>query len=390
MENKNNLNWVNVSVPPEGNWKNGKWQSYKPTSDSYYASLMSDLDKIDNVSELDEEQVLRIKEKFKEVENSLKEKIKPKTITISGPTHNKIKEHCTITMENIGDWSEKILLSATKNLSNERILLDALKTYKEKVLRGPNNIEGFMGKDKLVNRINMDIEYYTYQTGLYFQLGKCAPSECILNAIKNIPNSTVSRMPIDDADVLYSPKITEGLNNKNNPDYFTDAIINHMNKNNLDIAISVQSSNDEKGKYRDDITKAFKDSLGFDFDMEMKFTPDGKIRNNDQDKHKGQWGEPGIPGTKNNSEAFLSERLKKTPINVVPEKLVIDEDINTSTNNWDGYEKEMSNTTRELLIKHEEKVLREEFEKHMADEKEKAFQTYLFHKQTEEKLKNSK
>jgi hypothetical protein len=331
-ENKNNL-------------MRGKWQSYKPaTNDSYYASLMSDLDKIDNVSELDEEQVLRIKEKFKEVENSLKEKIKPKTITISGPTHNKIKEHCTITMENIGDWSEKILLSATKNLSNERILLDALKTYKEKVLKGPNNIEGFMGKDKLVNRINMDIEYYTYQTGLYFQLEKCAPSTCILNAIKNIPNSTVSRMPIDDADILlYSPKITEGLNNKNNPDYFTDAIINHMNKNNLDIAISVQGSvGNTKGKYMDDVTKSFKDSLS------------------------------------------------QTPINIVtPIKSVIDENI-TSTSNWDEYEKEMSNTTRELLIKHEEKVLREEFEKHMADEKEKAFQTYLFHKQTEEKLKNSK
>jgi len=342
MENNTNLNWANGTIPPS-NLMRGKWQSYRPVKpDSYYASLMSDLDKIDNVSELDEEQVLRIKEKFKEVENSLKEKIKPKTITISGPTHNKIKEHCTITMENIGDWSEKTLLSATKNLSNERILLDALKTYKEKVLRGPNNIEGFMGKDKLVNRINMDIEYYTYQTGLYFQLEKCAPSPYIVDIIKNIPNNVVACMPVDDNDIFYEkksdPKITDPYYNYNynNPDYFSDAIINHMNNNNLGIAISVTGRNGEngQGKYMDDVTKAFKDSL------------------------------------------------RQTPINVItPEKLVIDaDDIETSTQNWDGYEKEMSNTTRELLIKHEEKVLREEFEKHIADEKEKRFQSLFINK----------
>ena len=42
---------------------------------NYYNTLMSNLDNIDSVTELDEEQVLKIKEKFKQVETVLKNKI---------------------------------------------------------------------------------------------------------------------------------------------------------------------------------------------------------------------------------------------------------------------------------------------------------------------------
>ena len=78
---------------------------------SYYSTLMSNLDNIDSVTELDEEQVLKIKEKFKQVETVLKNKIKPKTITISGPSHTKIRDYCALLNENIGEWCDKVLIN---------------------------------------------------------------------------------------------------------------------------------------------------------------------------------------------------------------------------------------------------------------------------------------
>lgn len=78
---------------------------------NYYNTLMKELDNMDSVTDLDEEQVIKLKEKFKTVEIALKSKIKPKTITISGPSHNKIREYCSTLNENIGEWCEKILIN---------------------------------------------------------------------------------------------------------------------------------------------------------------------------------------------------------------------------------------------------------------------------------------
>jgi len=113
----------------------------KNNSENYYNKLMNELDNMDNISELDEEQVLKIKEKFKKVESSLKEKIKPKTITISGPTHNKIKAYCIDNELNIGEWTENTLVKeldrkpqpAPKRL--EVKLINGLKEYSEKLIK---------------------------------------------------------------------------------------------------------------------------------------------------------------------------------------------------------------------------------------------------------------
>ena len=224
-----------------------------------YESLMSDLDDMKNISELDEEQVLSLKEKFKEIENSLKEKIKPKTITISGPTHKKIRERCSVSGENIGDWAEKTLLAGCKIVSDDRQLIDCLKKYKERLLNDETITDAgddFLAKTKLVNRVNMDIEYYIDKTGLYFDLNNCAPSPYIVNVIKNIPNEILASMPYEDIRSEVTVDIPQDYCNYKNPDYLSEALIHHMNSNNLDIAISIKN-----GKYSDDLTKKLKANL---------------------------------------------------------------------------------------------------------------------------------
>ena len=54
--------------------------------------------------------LLLLKEKVKQIEKKIKENNKPKTITISGSTHNTIKRFCSTLNLNIGDWCEKVLL----------------------------------------------------------------------------------------------------------------------------------------------------------------------------------------------------------------------------------------------------------------------------------------
>jgi hypothetical protein len=76
----------------------------------------------DRISELEDEQILKLKEKFKEVEIKLKEKAKPKTITISGEAHNIIKNHCNTLNESIGEYAEKILLENVDDEKNEILL----------------------------------------------------------------------------------------------------------------------------------------------------------------------------------------------------------------------------------------------------------------------------
>jgi hypothetical protein len=60
-----------------------------------------------------------LKEKFKEIETKLKEKAKPKTITISGEAHNIIKNHCNALNQSIGEYTEKIMLENVDDEKNE-------------------------------------------------------------------------------------------------------------------------------------------------------------------------------------------------------------------------------------------------------------------------------
>lgn len=71
--------------------------------------------------------LLALKEKVKLIEKKIKDSNKPKTITISGKSHNTIKKFCTALNLSIGEWSEKILLKEIEH--NNCILID--KNYDE-------------------------------------------------------------------------------------------------------------------------------------------------------------------------------------------------------------------------------------------------------------------
>ncbi len=70
------------------------------------SNILTDINEVD----MDEKDILELKNKMKEIEKKIKEKNKPKTITISGKDHSIIKEYCTTLNLNIGDWTAKVLL----------------------------------------------------------------------------------------------------------------------------------------------------------------------------------------------------------------------------------------------------------------------------------------
>ena len=123
-----------------------------------YDKLISDLDNIDSISELDEEQVIKLKEKMKQIETSLKDKIKPKTITISGPTHNRIKKHCTDNELNIGEWAEMVLNKEINNKPKrmEVVLLREHNNYRLELTRSESINLYFHNFDstKKINKVN--------------------------------------------------------------------------------------------------------------------------------------------------------------------------------------------------------------------------------------------
>ena len=79
-----------------------------------------------------EKDLLLLKEKVKEIEKKIKENNKPKTITISGSTHNTIKRFCTTLNLNIGDWCEKILLKEIED-NNCIILTEDIKSDEDRI-----------------------------------------------------------------------------------------------------------------------------------------------------------------------------------------------------------------------------------------------------------------
>lgn len=100
---------------------NGKRSFFSNIEDNRktYNDIEKDFDSIERgiieCDGLEEEQIMKLKEKLKSFETKLKEKeIKPKTITISGSVHNKIKNYCGYIGIKIGDWVEQVLLEAIK------------------------------------------------------------------------------------------------------------------------------------------------------------------------------------------------------------------------------------------------------------------------------------
>lgn len=70
--------------------------------------------------EINEEKDLQIlKEKVKILERKIKERKKPKTVTIAGDAHFKIKEYCNLININIGDWVSKTLIDTIDKIIEE-------------------------------------------------------------------------------------------------------------------------------------------------------------------------------------------------------------------------------------------------------------------------------
>ncbi len=62
-----------------------------------------------------EEDLIEMKRKVKQMEKELREKNKPKTITIPGKTHSTIKKYCSELNLNIGEWASQVLLREIEN-----------------------------------------------------------------------------------------------------------------------------------------------------------------------------------------------------------------------------------------------------------------------------------
>lgn len=88
---------------------------------------------LDNIQT--EKDLLLLKEKVKEIEKKIRENNKPKTITISGNVHNKIKKFCGALNLNIGEWSEKVLLKEIEDNNCVIILedFDSGKSYEDRI-----------------------------------------------------------------------------------------------------------------------------------------------------------------------------------------------------------------------------------------------------------------
>jgi hypothetical protein len=107
------------------------------------ANLKSDLFNLLNsvgvVDDITESDLNDFKSKMKEIEKKVKEKNKPKTITISGKDHSVIKQYCSKLNLNIGDWVSKILLSEINNspliILNDEDSKDSIEKEKEDLIK---------------------------------------------------------------------------------------------------------------------------------------------------------------------------------------------------------------------------------------------------------------
>jgi hypothetical protein len=88
-----------------------------------YTDLVKEINTIEKTLNecdgLDDDQIIALKDKIKNFEAKLKDKVKPKTITISSSVHNKIKKYCNDFNLKIGDWVEDTLLKALDCTDNQ-------------------------------------------------------------------------------------------------------------------------------------------------------------------------------------------------------------------------------------------------------------------------------
>jgi hypothetical protein len=99
---------------------------------------------IDNLTESD---IKNLKTKMREIEKKVREKNKPKTITISGEDHSIIKNYCSSLQLNIGEWASKVLLDEInkhkcilfEDLTSEERMERDVKLIKEKYFTKSNS-----------------------------------------------------------------------------------------------------------------------------------------------------------------------------------------------------------------------------------------------------------
>ena len=120
---------------------------------------------VENISESD---LNSIKNQLKRVEKKVKEKNKPKTITISGESHSKIKKHCSLFNLNIGEWTEKVLMEEL-NKSNciekderdhEDIQKEEMSKIEEKYINEELRKRTLIKSNKLL--LSKDLKFYGY------------------------------------------------------------------------------------------------------------------------------------------------------------------------------------------------------------------------------------
>lgn len=76
----------------------------------------------ENTMDPEEFQLAALKAAARKLEQSIKDRKKPKTITISGDAHNRIKTYCATMGLNIGKWTEQVLLrEITDNSCVEKV-----------------------------------------------------------------------------------------------------------------------------------------------------------------------------------------------------------------------------------------------------------------------------
>jgi hypothetical protein len=105
---------------------------------------------IENSEGFDEEEISKLKEKIKIFENKLKEKCKPKTITISKISHDTIKNYCNFYNIKIGDWVEKTLLEKIDDQTPKHQMITKEEQIKDIKDKYKNDIFRFKVKKKLI------------------------------------------------------------------------------------------------------------------------------------------------------------------------------------------------------------------------------------------------
>lgn len=78
--------------------------------------------KYSNDDNIDEKDIQMFESTLKTLKKKIKEKNKPKTITISGSVHDKVKKYCNHLNLNIGDFTESVLIKEMKG--NECLIFD--------------------------------------------------------------------------------------------------------------------------------------------------------------------------------------------------------------------------------------------------------------------------